>query len=63
MSEFSLSGDAISYSWNNNTMGFTFLTQEAKVDYLDGKCLLKVDADIQNSTTSGSVTFVLSPAE
>ena len=46
-----------------NTMGFTFLTQEAKVDYLDGKCLLKVDADIQNSTTSGSVTFVLSPAE
>lgn len=63
MGEFSLSGDAITYRWNNDTLGFTFLTQEAKVDYLDGKCLLKVDADIQNSTTSGSVTFVLSPAE
>ena len=63
MSEFSLSGNAVSYRWNNDKMGFTFLTQEAKVDYLDGKCLLKVDADIQNSTTSGSVTFVLSPAE
>ncbi len=63
MGEFSLSGDSISYRWNNDTMGFTFLTDEAKVEFLDGKCLLRVDADIQHSTTSGSVTFVLSPIE
>ena len=30
---------------------------------MDGKCLLTISGRIQNSSTSGSVTFVLSPLE
>ena len=62
-SEFSLDGESLSYSWENDTLGFTFITDKAKVEYMDGKCLLRVDAQIQNSTTSGSVTFVLAPVD
>ncbi|MBP3202265.1 MAG: hypothetical protein J6M31_01490 [Bacteroidales bacterium] len=63
MGEFSLSGNNISYRWDNDTMGFTFHTEKATVEYMDGKCLLSVSATIVNSTTSGSVTFVLSPVQ
>lgn len=61
--EFSLSGTTVSYQWAGFPKGFTFVTDKATIEYLDGKCLFKIDAAIQNSTTSGSVTFVLSPAD
>jgi hypothetical protein len=63
MSEFSLSGNVIHYSWEQRPQGFTFESDEAVIEYMDGKCLLTISGRIQNSSTSGSVTFVLSPQE
>lgn len=63
MSEFSLSGNVIHYAWEQRPQGFTFESDEAVIEYMDGKCLLTISGRIQNSTTSGSVTFVLSPLE
>ncbi|MBP3256389.1 MAG: hypothetical protein J6M23_00100 [Bacteroidales bacterium] len=59
--EFSLSGNTVSYSWDHDKVKFTFVSSKAQVEYVDGKCLLSVDTKIQNSTTSVSVTFVLTP--
>ena len=61
-SEFSLSGNVISYKINQY-LGFTFETDQAIIEYEDGKCLLTINGRIRNSTTSGSVAFVLSPIE
>ena len=61
-SEFSLSGNVITYKINQN-LGFTFETDQAIIEYMDGKCLLTINGRIRNSTTSGSVAFALSPIE
>lgn len=63
MGEFSMNGNTLTYKWEYDPRGFTFLIDNATIEYLDGKCLLTIDAQIQNSTTSGSVTFVLSPMD
>ena len=61
INEFSLNGNVISYAWSDYMKGFTFETDRAVISYMDGKCILSIDGRIRNSTTSGSVTFVLSP--
>ncbi len=63
LNEFSLNGNVLTYTWEERPMGFTFITEEAVITYQDGKCLLSIDGWIENSTTSGSVTFVLSPTD
>lgn len=60
-SEFKYNGSSFSYRWDDDKMGFTFLPKQATVEYMDGKCILSISSDIQDSTTSASVTFVLSP--
>jgi hypothetical protein len=62
LNEFSLNGNVLTYTFSNGLMGFTFETDRAVIEYEDGKCLLSIDGRIRNSTTSGSVSFVLSPA-
>lgn len=62
LNEFSLNGNVLTYTFSNNLMGFTFVTDRAVIEYENDKCLLSIDGRIQNSTTSGSVAFVLSPA-
>ena len=63
LNEFSLNGNVLTYTFSNGLMGFTFETDQAIIEYENGKCLLTINGRIQNSTTSGSVAFVLSPAE
>ena len=63
MTEFSLSGNVVHYSWEQRPKGFTFESDAAVIEYMDGKCLLTISGRIQNSSTSGSVTFVLTPLE
>lgn len=63
VSAYRFNGKSFTYRWDNDKMGFTFLTDQATVEYMDGKCILTIHASIQDSTTSGSVTFVLSPMD
>lgn len=63
LNEFSLNGNVLTYTWKERPDGFTFISDQAVIEYRDGKCLLSIDGYIRNSTTSGSVTFVLSPME
>ena len=63
LNEFSLNGNVLTYTWQERPEGFTFISDQAVIEYRDGKCLLTIDGYIRNSTTSGSVTFVLSPME
>jgi len=63
VSAYRFNGKSFTYRWDNDKMGFTFLTDQATVEYMDGKCILTIRASIQDSTTSGSVTFVLSPMD
>ena len=60
LNEFSLNGNVLTYTWKERPDGFTFISDQAVIEYRDGKCLLSIDGYIRNSTTSGSVTFVLS---
>lgn len=62
LNKFSLNGNVLTYTFSNGLMGFTFETDRAVIEYENGKCLLSIDGRIRNSTTSGSVSFVLSPA-
>ena len=62
-STFQYNGSNFTYTWDDDKMGFTFLTDKATIEYLDGKCILSINASIENSTTSGSVTFVMSPMD
>lgn len=62
LTEFSLAGNVLTYNINS-MMGFTFETDRAIIEYMDGKCILTINGRIRNSTTSGSVTFVLSPLD
>jgi hypothetical protein len=59
--ECTVSGASVNFSWRSTTRVFVIEGGKATIDYLDGKCILKIDAKLKNSTTSGSVTFVMSP--
>ena len=63
LNEFSLNGNVLTYTWADRPDGFTFISDKAVIEYRDGKCLLTIDGYIRDSTTSGSVTFVLSPMD
>lgn len=56
-----LNGDSVNFSWQGGSRLFEIENGKASIDYMDGKCILKIDAQLKGSTTSGSVTFVLSP--
>lgn len=64
LGSFSLNGNVFSYGWTSNKWGpksFTFESDKAIIEYLDGKCVLTINGKIRNSSTSGSVTFLMSP--
>lgn len=61
MNEFSLAGNTLSYNWNDGSLGFTFQSERAEIEYMDGRCILTMEVRILNSTTSGSISFVLTP--
>jgi hypothetical protein len=61
LNEFSLNGNVIKYTWSDNMKGFTFETEKAVISYMDGKCILTINGKIRDSSTSGSVTFMMSP--
>lgn len=63
VSEFSLNGNVLTYDWKDLPLSFTFESDKAVIEYMDGKCILSIDGRIQYSTTSGNVTFVLSPMD
>ena len=53
-------GSSLSFKWEDDQMGYTFLTDSGSVEYMDGKCILTIRVQIQDSTVTGSVSFVLS---
>ena len=57
---YSFSGSNINFSWESGSRLLEVENGKATIDYLDGKCILKLEAALKGSTTSGSVTFVLS---
>ena len=59
--ECTINGSNVSFSFMSKSRLFELKDGTATIDYLDGKCILKVDGNLDNSTTSGSVTFVMSP--
>ena len=63
VAECKLNGSNISFSWRGKSRLFEVENGKATIEYLDGKCILKIDAGLKGSTTSGSVTFVLSPMQ
>lgn len=56
-----VSGSSVNFTWRNTARVFVIENGKATIEYMDGKCILKVDATLKGSTTSGSVTFVMSP--
>ena len=62
LTEFSLSGNVLTYKFNDGMKSFTFETDQAIIEYENSKCLLTINGRIRNSTTSGSVAFVLTPS-
>ena len=57
---YSFSGSNINFSWQSGNRLLEIENGKGSIDYLDGKCILKLDAALKGSTTSGTVTFVLS---
>ena len=57
----SLSGDNVTFSFKSKNRLFELENGKATIKYMDGKCILKVDGGLKGSTTTGSVTFVMSP--
>lgn len=57
---YSFSGSNINFSWQSGSRLLEIENGKGSIDYLDGKCILKLDAALKGSTTSGTVTFVLS---
>ena len=57
---YSFSGTNINFSWQSGSRLLEIENGKGSIDYLDGKCILKLDAALKGSTTSGTVTFVLS---
>ena len=56
-----ISGSNIKFSWQSGNRLLEIENGKATIDYLDGKCILKLEAALKGSTTSGTVTFVMSP--
>ena len=63
VAEYTLNGSSLNFSWRAGSRLLEVENGKATIDYLDGKCILKIEAALKGSTTSGSVTFVLSPME
>ena len=61
LGECHISGDNVNFSWKGDTRLFEVENGKATIEYLDGKCVFTIDAALKGSTTSGSVTFVMSP--
>lgn len=59
--ECTISGSVVNFSWTSKNRLFELENGRATIDYLDGKCILKIDGKLRDSTTSGTVTFVMSP--
>ena len=57
---YSFSGTNINFSWQSGSRLLEIENGKGSIDYLDGKCILKLEAALKGSTTSGTVTFVLS---
>ena len=57
---YSFSGSNINFSWQSGSRLLEIENGKGSIDYLDGKCILKLEAALKGSTTSGTVTFVLS---
>ena len=57
---YSFSGSNINFSWQSGSRLLEVENGKGSIDYLDGKCILKLEAALKGSTTSGTVTFVLS---
>ena len=58
-----VSGNSVSFSWQSGSRLLEVENGKATIDYMDGKCILKIEAALKGSTTSGVVTFVLSPMD
>jgi hypothetical protein len=58
-----VSGNSVSFSWQSGSRLMEVENGKATIDYMDGKCILKIEAALKGSTTSGVVTFVLSPMD
>ena len=54
-----LSGLGFSYNWKAEAMGYSFETGKAKIEYMDGKCILTLSAQVNG--TAGSIALVLTP--
>ena len=63
VAEYSFSGSNINFSWQSGSRLMEVENGKATIDYMDGKCILKIEAALKGSTTSGVVTFVLSPMD
>lgn len=61
VAEITLSGSNINFSWLSGSRLMEVENGKATIDYLDGKCILRIEAALKGSTTSGVVTFVMSP--
>lgn len=59
--ECTVSGNVVNFSWTSKNRLFELENGRANIDYLDGKCILKIDGKLKDSTTSGTITFVMSP--
>ena len=61
--ECSINGNVVNFSWTSKSRLFELENGRATIDYLDGKCILKIEGKLKDSTTSGVVTFVMSPVK
>lgn len=57
----SISGENVNFSWTSQNRLFELENAKATISYMDGKCILRIDTGLKGSTTTGSVTFVMSP--
>lgn len=63
VASYTFSGSTINFSWQSGSRLLEVENGKATIDYLDGKCILKIEAALKGSTTTGIVTFVLSPMD
>lgn len=61
VANYTFSGSTINFSWQSGSRLLEVENGKATIDYLDGKCILKIEAALKGSTTTGVVTFVMSP--
>ena len=58
-----VNGNSVNFSWESGSRLLEVEDGKATIDYMDGKCILTIEAALKGSTTSGVVTFVLSPMD